>query len=177
MPQGPQPCFWQLTTWFDYDDVIQWKHFPRYLPFVRGIHRSPVNSPHKGQWRGALMSSLICAWINGWVNTRNAGYLRRHHAHYDVILVFLIKMYVHGIESFVPGVCGWDLKWVIFKHIHVSRIYIFSTPYENALRWIPENLTNDWSTLIEIIARCRQAILNHNMASLGHNEMVSNPAN
>ena len=48
-------------------DVIKWKHFPRYWPFVRGIHRSPVNSPHKGQCRGALMFSLICARINGWV--------------------------------------------------------------------------------------------------------------
>ena len=36
-------------------DVIKWKHLPRYWPFVRGIHRSPVNSPHKVQWRGALM--------------------------------------------------------------------------------------------------------------------------
>ena len=49
----------------NHDDVIKWKHFPRYWPFVQGIHRSPVNSPHKGQWRGALMFSLICAWING----------------------------------------------------------------------------------------------------------------
>ena len=32
-----------------HDDVIKLKHFPRYWPFVRGIHRSPVNSPHKGQ--------------------------------------------------------------------------------------------------------------------------------
>ena len=47
------------------DDVIKWKHFPRYWPFVWGIHRPPVNSPHKGQWRGALMFSLICARING----------------------------------------------------------------------------------------------------------------
>ena len=47
------------------DDVIKWKHFQRYWPFVRGIHRSPVNSPHKGQWRGALMFSLIGAGING----------------------------------------------------------------------------------------------------------------
>ena len=46
-----------------HDDVINWKHCPRYWPFVRGIHRSPVNSPHKGQWRGVLMFSLICAWI------------------------------------------------------------------------------------------------------------------
>ena len=43
----------------NHDDVIKWKHFPRYWPFVRGIHRSPVNSPHKGQWRGALMFSLM----------------------------------------------------------------------------------------------------------------------
>ena len=35
-----------------HDDVIKWKHFPRYWPFVWGIHRSPVNSLHKGQWRG-----------------------------------------------------------------------------------------------------------------------------
>ena len=63
-----------------HDDVIKWKHFPRYWPFVRGIHRPLVNSPHKGQWRGALMFSLICAWINGWVNNREAGDLRRHRA-------------------------------------------------------------------------------------------------
>ena len=43
------------------NDVIKWIHFPRYWPFVRGIHRSPVNSPHKGQWRRALKFSLICA--------------------------------------------------------------------------------------------------------------------
>ena len=48
-----------------HDDVIKWKHFPRYWLFVRGIHRSPVNSPYKGQWRGALMFSLIFAWRNG----------------------------------------------------------------------------------------------------------------
>ena len=48
-----------------HDDVIKWKHFLLYWPFVRGIRRSPVNSPHKGQWRGALMFSLICARING----------------------------------------------------------------------------------------------------------------
>ena len=63
-----------------HDDVIKWKHFPRYWPFVRGIHRSPVKSPHKGHWRGALLFSLICAWRNGWVNKWEAGDLRRHRA-------------------------------------------------------------------------------------------------
>ena len=71
-----------------HDDVIKWKHFPRYWPFVRGIHRSPVNSPHKGQWHGALMFSLICVWIHGWVNNREAGDLRRYCAHYDVTVMF-----------------------------------------------------------------------------------------
>ena len=81
-----QDSQWLLVNcgWFYHDDVIKWKHFPRYWPFVRGIHRSPVNSPHKRQWRGAVMFSLICVWINGWVNNREAGDLRRYRAHYDI---------------------------------------------------------------------------------------------
>ena len=71
----------------NHDDVIKWKHFLHYWPFVRGIHRSPVNSPHKGQWRGALMFSLISVWIDGWVTNDEAGDLRRHRAHYDVIVM------------------------------------------------------------------------------------------
>ena len=70
-----------------HDDVIKWRHFPRHWPFVRGFHRSPVNSLHKGQWRGALMFSLICVWINGWVNNREAGDLRRYRAHYKVTVM------------------------------------------------------------------------------------------
>ena len=65
-------------------DVIKWKNLPRHWPFVRGIHRSPMSSPLKGQWRGAVMLSLICVWINGWVNNGEAGDLRRYRAHYEV---------------------------------------------------------------------------------------------
>ena len=54
---------------------------------MRKIHRSPVNFPHKGQWRGALMSALIYVWINGWVNNREAGDLRRYRDHSDVIVM------------------------------------------------------------------------------------------
>ena len=71
----------------NHDDVIKWKHFPRYWPFVRGIHRSPVNSPHKGQWCGAMIFPFICVWIIGWVNNREAGDLRRYRVHYDVIVM------------------------------------------------------------------------------------------
>ena len=69
-----------------HDDVIKWKYFPRYWPFVRD---SPVNSLHKGQWRGALVFSLICAWINGWVNNRETGDLGRHQTHCDVTVMTL----------------------------------------------------------------------------------------
>ena len=68
-----------------YDDVVRWKHLPRY--FVRGIHRPQMTSPHKVQWRWALMFSLICIRISSWVNSREAGDLRRHCAHDEVIVM------------------------------------------------------------------------------------------
>ena len=52
--------------------------------------RSPVNSPHKGQWRGALMFPLICVGINDWVNNGEAGDLRRYRVHYDVIAMKIV---------------------------------------------------------------------------------------
>ena len=68
-----------------------WRHqmwrFSASLTICAGIHRSPVNYPHKGQWRGALMFSLTCAWKHDWVNNGEAGDLRRHGAHYDVIVM------------------------------------------------------------------------------------------
>ena len=70
-----------------HDDVIKRKNILRYWPFVRGIHGSSSNSPHKGQWRGALMFTLVCAGTNGWINNRDAGDLRRNSAHYDVTVV------------------------------------------------------------------------------------------
>ena len=54
---------------------------------MQGTHQSPVNSPHKGQWRKALMFSLICTWTNGWVNNRDAGDLRCYQPHYDVTVM------------------------------------------------------------------------------------------
>ena len=79
--------YWPLGFAAVHDGVIKWKHFPRYWPFVWGIHRSPVNSPHKAQWRGALVFSLTCVWINGWVNSREAGDLSRYRADYDVTVM------------------------------------------------------------------------------------------
>ena len=98
----------------NHDDVIKWKQFPRYWPFVRGIHRSPVNSPHKGQWRRALMFSLICARINGWVNNREAGDLRRHPTHCDVIVMWSVRVQSRSNMQPFSQKNIWVLLWCIW---------------------------------------------------------------
>ena len=93
-----------------HNDVIKLKHFPRYWPFVRGIQWWPVDCTHKGQWRGALMFSLTCAWKNGWANDRNAGDLWCHRVHYDV-------------NAMKSGLCGgrYSLHWRHNDHDSVSN--------------------------------------------------------
>ena len=87
----------QICAQCIHDDVIKWKPFLHYWSFVRGIHRSSVNSHHKGQWRRALMFSLICAWING---NPEAGDLRRHCTLYDfTIMVFCLLSLSHPISG------------------------------------------------------------------------------
>ena len=66
--------------------------------------RSLVNSPHKGQWRRALMFSLICAWANDWVNTPDAGDLGRHRSHHDVT----VMMYAQIWTSLLMGARPWS---------------------------------------------------------------------
>ena len=66
--------------------VWWWRH--QMEPFSALLALCAGNSPHKGQWRGALIFSLICAWINDWVNNREAGDLRRYRAHHDIIVMY-----------------------------------------------------------------------------------------
>ena len=70
------------------------------LALCVGIHRSPVNSPNKGQWPGALMISLICAWTNGWSNNRDAGDLRRYGAHYCVTVMTTLEIIESGLAVY-----------------------------------------------------------------------------
>ena len=80
------------------------------LALCAGIHRWPVNSPLKGKWRGALLFYLIYSWINGWVNNREAGDLRRHRAHYGVIVMAPWRIYalvnkaITGSDNSFPDV-------------------------------------------------------------------------
>ena len=107
---------WMFDSIQSHDDVIKWKHFPCQWPFVWVIHRSPVNSPHKGQWRWAVMFSLICARINDWVNNREAGDLRRHRAHYGVTVMAWHWMF-DLIQSYVQTMAGKHTEWTDLEYI------------------------------------------------------------
>ena len=139
-----------------HDDVIKWKKNSCNWPFVRGIHRSPVNSPHKGQWRGALMFSLICVWINDWVNNREAGDLRRYRAHYDVNVMLgygsnnTRKHHLsHGIKQrcltiVIVGLCTiWHLAWPC--HTHKS---VLMRRHYGDIRWAPWRLKSRVTRLL-----------------------------
>ena len=76
-----------------------WRHQIETFSALLAIHRSPVNSPHKGQWRGDFMFSLICVWLNGWVNNGEADDLRRYRAHYYVTVMQFIYMYMECVLS------------------------------------------------------------------------------
>ena len=101
----------------DHDDVIKWKQAPRHWPSVRGIHQSPENSPHKRQWLGALMFSMIYAWTNSWANHRDTGDLRRNLAHYQLtVMQISVADQIAIKDNFLkfkpchslPGFC-WDV--------------------------------------------------------------------
>ena len=117
--------------------------FMRYWPFVRGIHRSPVNSPHKGQWRGALMFSLNWTWTNDWVNNLEAGDLRRHRAHFDVI-VMMTDMPQHGFVQqrqdlqYIPR--NMHTVFALLCFVVVLHWLIFPYP-PGLLHWHCGNLT------------------------------------
>ena len=100
-----------MTGWIT-EGLISWrwpsswwrhqrKRCPRFWPFVRGIHQWLVDSPRKGEWRRALVSSLICALTNVWVNNWDAGDLKRHNTHYEVPVMFANWIVGHIITCII----------------------------------------------------------------------------
>ena len=103
-----------------------------------------MNSSHKGQWREALMFTLICTRINGWVNNREVGDLRRHHGHYDVILMInklicSIVLYIKYINPYwklfySSNRCIWILKsrWHSFTCAHLLKASVWKNNHSGA---------------------------------------------
>ena len=104
-----------------HDDVIEWKHFPRYWPFVRGIHRSPMNStvPVKFPTQRPVTRSFGVLFDlplnNGWVNNREAGDLRRYRAHYDAVFTI-----THVLSS-QTGCCDWRTSNSLTKLVRSDK--------------------------------------------------------
>ena len=113
------------------------------------------------RWRGALVFSMMYARTNGLSNSQGAGDLRRHAAHCDVNIMiragfscFCDNTQVHTnvCNSLAPGRRGSNFESVISEQR--LRIKIMSTSCEIALRWMPQNLTDDYSTLVQVMAWC-----------------------
>ena len=104
-----------------------WRHqveaFFALLVFCAG---SSPNFRHKGQWRGALIFSLICAWITGWVNNHGAGDLRHHCAHYDVIVMSIRSLHQDGLYTYgrwnIDIYCVTALN-IIFHGGHCDSVF------------------------------------------------------
>ena len=125
-----------------HNDAIKWKYFPLYWPFVRGIHWLPVISPHKGQWRGTLMFSLICAWINRWVKTGEAGDLRRHRAHYDVIVMVSLVLNVYQYLRMSVPLCWLQCVFLYIaqnvstvKPVYNDHLMGYFSAFWSSSRW------------------------------------------
>ena len=114
--------FWQRLPWSccEISRGPWWRHqmetFSALLALFSGNY-----SPHKGQWRRALMFYLIRTWINGWVNNRKAGDLRRNRVHYDVnVMVRWDAVLVHGAP--LHGGC-YD-TFLCISHCHITSFMI-----------------------------------------------------
>ena len=94
--------------------------FSASLAICAGNSPAPVNFPHKDQWHGALMFSLICVCINDRVNNREAGDLRRYHSHYDVIVMYL--KYFRMTRS-VPLL---HMTWLLTSPVHQQSWYLLT---------------------------------------------------
>ena len=130
MQENVKPTRTSIEPWWRH----QMETFSALLAICAGNHRSPVNSPHKGQWRGALMFPLICVWINAWVNNRQAGDLRRNHTHYDVTVVTYRRLHPRCETGKFPWILLWGLHnqspmIIMFFFLWISKRYLSAIYY------------------------------------------------
>ena len=114
--------------------VIKWPHFLRYWSLVRGNHRLPVNSNTKASDADLWMFSLIWALINGWVNNREAGDLRRHRAHYGVSIMWFICLRYIGSTK-VMSLCKYICTYIHAKYIYPIPLKIIDLHQDSIILW------------------------------------------
>ena len=144
---GLQSFYMLLSPWWRH----QMETFSALLVIcVRGIHRSPVNSLHKCQWRGALMFSVIWAWISAWVNNNEIGDLRRHHTHYDVTVIPWLLYTGNATHILWWGITinNFPVSLLIVLSSHDLMTWIISPPIALLQRQISGWLFNRYQNII-----------------------------
>ena len=93
-----------------------------------GEFTGPRWIPHTKASDAELWFFFICAWINGWVNKHEAGDLRRHRAHYDVIEMRLhnLRWFSHPTARYLRSNC-YVCRWFTRKNIKINNdiLYIY----------------------------------------------------
>ena len=129
---------------------------------------------HKGQWRGALMFSLTCVWINDWVNNGEAGDLRRYRAHYDVtimqcmtlndihvaIMYIIENQQVAGSAHKYNGHQQYELSELRHNTAIIYSNYIIPCFYNVSYEYIVPHSSNHWKqrvvvTCCQLCRHCR----------------------
>ena len=128
---GHHYCFF---TWWRH----QMETFSALLAICAGNSPVPVNSPHKGQWRGALMFSLIFVGLKGWINNREAGDLRRYRVHYNVTVMMFQLLASSGY---------WNSRYWLVLRINGSlstwnkiSIFLYSSPHGQNVRHFTDDI-------------------------------------
>ena len=96
-----------------------------------------------------------CIWdLTHWA-LGNAAVILNVHTHLtDWYHEYFLVNFSH-VNSLAPGKFEWNFRSLIFKIISVTDGWGISC--EIGLRWMPLDLTDDKSTLVQVMAWCRQA--------------------
>ena len=133
-----------------------WRHqmetFSTLLAICAGNSPVPGEFPDKSQWRGALVFSLICVWINGWVNNGEAGDLRLYRAHYDVTVMWKppVTMGQQCVNTDVPLLRQnevLEFVWNVSRTGYVMLILMLCLSCDWKISWSYNRGSGNWDAL------------------------------
>ena len=118
----------QLLKYLQIDcNILPWHWSPLcYWPFVRGIHWSSMDSPHKRLAAQALIFSLMLAWTNCWTNMPVPGYLTRYDTHVKVFanLLQYLSFTGHARRQKKEDTSQASRRWKGRRNLSSTRRYV-----------------------------------------------------
>ena len=136
--------------------------FPALLALCAG------NSPVAGEFPSQRSVTRSCflwsaPWINGWVKNREAGHLRRHRTHYDVIVMEMNNISFSSMKISLKSVPGGPnnnipalYQIMACRHYHLNqwwlvyrRIYASPHTHTHILYTLP-NMNSYWMLICDV---------------------------